>query len=327
MIYWRNKISTIIIFIILWGGNLMSEDTKTSASKDKRNIQEGYIAVTGGKVWYKIVGQNKPGIPLLLIHGGPGASHHYLEPIADLAAERPVIFYDQLGCGNSDNPNDTSLWTRERFVVELQQVIHALDLGKVHLLGQSWGTSLAVEYVLTKQSHGVESLILSGPLLSASRWIEDQKAYIEELPEDVKKAILQGEESGAYDSDEYQKAMMLFYQKHLCRLEEWPQYLNTAFAKLNLSQYEYMWGPSEFTITGTLKNYERVDQLHKITMPTLFTCGEYDEATPATTRYYQQNLPGSQLHIFKNASHEHHIEKREEYLSVVRKFLNSVEDD
>jgi proline iminopeptidase len=329
MMYWRNKISTIIIFIILilLGGNVMTENTKTNASKDKRNIQEGYIAVTGGRVWYKIIGKNTPGIPLLVIHGGPGASHHYLEPIADLADERPVIFYDQLGCGNSDNPNDSTLWAIERFVDELQQVIHTLDLDKVHLLGQSWGTSLAVEYVLTKQSHGVESLILSGPLLSASRWIEDQKAYIEELPEDVKKAILRGEESGVYDSGEYQEAMMLFYQKHVCRLEEWPEYLNTAFAKLNLSQYKYMWGPSEFTVTGTLKNYERVDQLKKITIPTLFTCGEYDEATPTTTRYYQQNLPGSQLHIFKDASHEHHIEKREEYLSVVRKFLNIVENE
>jgi proline iminopeptidase len=315
------------MILILMGGNVMAENTKTSASKDKKNIQEGYIAVTGGKIWYKIVGQNKPGIPLLIIHGGPGASHHYLEPIADLADERPVIFYDQLGCGNSDNPNDTALWTIERFVNELRQVIHALELGKVHLLGQSWGTSLAVEYVLTKQSDGVESLILSGPLLSASRWIEDQKAYIEELPEEVKKAILRGEESGVYDSGEYQNAMMIFYQKHVCRLDEWPEYLNTAFAKLNLSQYSYMWGPSEFTVTGTLKSYERVDQLHKIDLPVLFTCGEYDEATPATTGCYQQKLPGSELQIFKDASHEHHIEKREEYLRVLRKFLNSVENE
>lgn len=186
---------------------------------------------------------------------------------------------------------------------------------------------MAVEYVLTKQAQGIKSLILSGSLLSASRWIEDQKIYIEELPEDVKKATLRGEESGAYDSDEYQNAMMIFYQKHVCRLDDWLEYLNTAFAKLNLSQYEYMWGPSEFTVTGTLENYEQVDQLHEINLPALFTCGEYDEATPATTRYYQHNLTGSQLHIFKNASHEHHIEKREEYLRVLRKFLNSVEND
>lgn len=326
---WRNKISLIIIFIILiiLGGNSMTKNVKVTHSKFERNIQEGYITVTGGEIWYKIVGKNKPGIPLLVIHGGPGASHHYLEPIANLADERPVIFYDQLGCGNSDNPKDTSLWNIERFVSELQQLIDSLDLGKVHILGQSWGASLAVEYVLTKQFQGVTSLILSGPLLSASRWIEDQKVYIEELPEDVKKAILHGEESGKYDSDEYQNAMMVFYQKHLCRLDEWPEFLNTALSKMNISQYKYMWGPSEFTVTGILKNYERVDKLHEINLPTLFTCGEYDEATPVTTRYYQEKMPGSQLHIFKDASHEHHIEKTEEYLNVVRKFLHSVENN
>ncbi len=215
----------------------------------------------------------------------------------------------------------------ERFVDELQQIIHSLGLDKVHLLGQSWGAALAVDYVLTREAKGVTSLILSGPLISASRWIRDQRAYIEELPEDAKKAILYAEKSGVYDSDEYQQAMMAFYQKHLCRLDEWPECMHTTFAKLNHAQYEYMWGPSEFTITGTLKSYERADQLHNITLPTLFTCGEYDEASPAATRYFQENLPGSQLHILKDASHEHHIEKREEYISVVREFLNGVENN
>ncbi len=321
--------TTIVVFIILvlLGGNSMTANTKSNPLAGESSTQEGYVAVSGGKIWYKIVGKNKPGIPLLLIHGGPGASHHYLEPIADLADERPVIFYDQLGCGNSDNPNDTTLWNIERFVSELQQLIHSLDIDKVHMLGQSWGAALAVEYVLTRDTKGVTSLILSGPLISTSRWIEDQRAYIEKLPEDAKKAIIHAEEYGAYESDEYQQAMMVFYQKHLCRLDEWPDYLYTTFEKLNHEQYKYMWGPSEFTITGTLKSYEQADQLHKITLPTLFTCGEYDEATPATTRYYQENLPGSQLHVFKDASHEHHIEKREEYINVVRKFLQSLEND
>ena len=305
----------------------MTANRNSNPLAGENNIQEGYIGVTGGKIWYKIVGKNKPGIPLLVLHGGPGASHHYLEPIADLADERPVIFYDQLGCGNSDNPNDVALWNVERFVDELQQVIHSLDLDKVHILGQSWGAALAVEYVLMREAKGATSLILSGPLISASRWIRDQRAYIEELPEDAKKAILHAEESGAYASDEYQQAMMVFYQKHLCRLDEWPECIHTTFDKLNLAQYEYMWDPSEFTITGTLKNYERVDQLNKITLPVLFTCGEYDEASPAATRHFQENLPGSQLHVFNDASHEHHIEKREEYISVVREFLNGAEND
>ena len=305
----------------------MTANRNSNPLAGESNTQVAYVAVTGGKIWHKIAGKNKPGIPLLVLHGGPGASHHYLEPIADLADERPVIFYDQLGCGNSDNPNDVALWNVERFVDELQQIIHSLDLDKVHILGQSWGAALAVEYVLMREAKGATSLILSGPLISASRWIRDQRAYIEELPEDAKKAILHAEVSGVYDSDEYQQAMMAFYQKHLCRLDEWPECMHTTFAKLNHAQYEYMWGPSEFTITGTLKSYERADQLHNITLPTLFTCGEYDEASPAATRYFHENLPGSQLHVFKGASHEHHIENRTEFMKVIRGFLQSLESD
>jgi proline iminopeptidase len=299
-------------------------DAKKTSKKDKYMAEiKGYIAVPGGRVWYKIVGKKRPGIPLLVIHGGPGASHDYLQPIEDLAKERPVIFYDQLGCGNSDKPDDASLWKTERFVDELQKVIETLGLNKVHLLGQSWGSSLAVEYLLTKKPTAVQSLIMSGPLLSASRWIKDQRTHIEQLSVEVRRAIEKGEKSGQFDSAEYQNAMMVFYKKHVCRLEEWPEYLNDSFAKINQAQYEYMWGPSEFTVTGTLKNYERIEQLHEIKLPVLFTCGEYDEATPATTHLYQQNLPGSQIHIIKNTSHEHHIENPQEYLNILREFIAS----
>jgi len=115
------------------------------------------------------VGADGKKIPLLLLHGGPGASHDYLEPLEPLSDERPVIFYDQLGCSNSDRPDDQSLWTIERFVEELEQVRETLQLREVHILGQSWGTMLGVEYMLMKKPHGVTSLILSGPCLSAAR--------------------------------------------------------------------------------------------------------------------------------------------------------------
>ncbi|MGV8090834.1 MAG: proline iminopeptidase-family hydrolase [Mangrovibacterium sp.] len=290
-------------------------------------VQEGYISVTGGKLWYKTVGKNRKGIPVLVLHGGPGVPHDYLEPLAELADERPVIFYDQLGCGNSDKPDDTSLWTIERFVDEIHQIRKALGLKTVHILGQSWGTSLAVDYLLSKHPRGVVSLILSGPLLSTSRWIKDQKAYINELPEKIREVILKCEDAGEFSSPQYQGAMMAYYKIHVCRLDPWPECLNRSFVKLNFSIYEYMWGPSEFTVTGALKNYERPDRLKEITIPILFTCGFYDEATPVTTRYYQKKLPGSEIYIFEDASHEHHLEKPQEYLQVVRDFLHRTEKD
>jgi len=302
----------------------MSKNFEIIKSTD--NMEQGYITVSGGKVWYKIVGKNEQDTPLLILHGGPGASHTYLEPLEELAKKRPVIFYDQLGCGNSDRPDDTSLWTIDRFVDELHRVRNTLGLKKVYILGQSWGSSLAVEYMLTKQPEGVKSLILSGPLLSTSRWVKDQKSYIEELPQETREIIHQSEQSGNYDSAKYQEAMMHFYKLHVCRLDPWPDCLNKAFSNLNMDLYLHMWGPSEFRVSGTLRNYERVSSLDIIDIPVLFTCGEHDEATPSTTRYYNKNLPGSQIHILEDASHEHHLEKTEEYLSVVNKFLEEVEN-
>jgi proline iminopeptidase len=148
-------------------------------------LKEGFIQVTGGKVWYRIVGADKKGIPLLTLHGGPGARHDYFEPLEALAVDRPVIFYDQLGCGNSDRPSDTTLWTVARFVEELEQVRESLHLEKVHLMGGSWGTMLAVEYMLRKKPDGVVSLILSGPYLSTPKWVADQQMWISQLPQNI----------------------------------------------------------------------------------------------------------------------------------------------
>ena len=293
--------------------------------RDSAEIIEGYIPVTGGNIWYKIVGINRKNIPLLVLHGGPGAPHDYLEPFEALSDERPVIFYDQLGCGNSDKPGDMSLWTIERFVNELEQVRTYLGLDKMHLHGQSWGTMLAVDFMLTKEPKDVVSLILSGPCLSSSRFISDQKVYLSELPDTLQRIINESEASGYFGSKEYQDAMMTYYKIHVCRLDPWPDCLNRTLEKLGHEVYEQMWGPSEFTVTGTLKGYERVDQLNKITVPTLFTCGQYDEATPSTTAYYHSMLPGSEIVIFEGASHEHHLEKTGEYLEVVRNFINQTE--
>ncbi|MCX5812096.1 MAG: proline iminopeptidase-family hydrolase [Proteobacteria bacterium] len=288
-------------------------------------VQEGYIQVTGGRVWYRKAGADKKGIPLLVLHGGPGAAHDYLEPVEPLSDERPVIFYDQLGCGYSDRPDNTSLWIIERFVEEIVLIRNALALEKAHILGQSWGSMLAVDYMLTREPEGITSLILSGPCISASRFAADQRTYLLEFPEDIQKTILKSEASGNFDSPEYQDAIMAYYERHVCCLDSRPDCLNRTIEKMGHAVYEYMWGPSEFTMSGTLKDYERAERLKEITVPVLFTCGQYDEATPAATMYYQSMLPGSEIVVFENASHNHHIEKPEEYLAAVRNFLGGVE--
>ncbi|NSW85324.1 MAG: proline iminopeptidase-family hydrolase [Syntrophobacteraceae bacterium] len=285
----------------------------------------GLVSVPGGRIWYRVMGEDRTGIPLLALHGGPGAAHFYLQTLGALADERPVIFYDQLGCGNSDRPDDLSLWTVQRFVEELDGVRQALNLGRVHIFGQSWGTMLAVDYLLTLRPRGVASLVLAGPCLSVSRFIADQRAYIQDFPEKIRRAVEVAEARKEFDSAEYQEAMMAFYRRHVCRLDPWPDCLQQTVEGLNQAVYRHMWGPSEFTVTGVLRDYERVGRLREINIPVLFTCGRYDEASPATTAYYSAELPGSELAVIEDSSHEHHLEKPEQFVAVVRDFLHRCE--
>ena len=286
---------------------------------------EGFVEVTGGKVWYRIVGSGTR-TPLLVLHGGPGVSSVYLKPLEALAADRPVIFYDQLGCGNSPGPDDTTLWTIEHFVEELAQVREALGLKKVHLYGHSWGTMLAADYMLTKPS-GVRSLVLAGPVFSAPRWIHDGNSLLGTLPDSVQEVIRLHEREGTTDSPEYQSALMVFYERYFARRQPWSDDLNSAFAQLNRAMYGYMWGPSEFTSTGTLSGYDRTDRLGEITTPTLLTAGQYEQATPATVKYYQSLIPGSEIAILEDCGHLTMQDDPETDIRIIRDFLAAVESE
>ena len=291
----------------------------------KRGLEpgEGFIDVPGGRVWYRVVGSGNA-TPLLLLHGGPGAPSYYLKPLAKLADERPVVFYDQLGCGHSPHANDTTLWTVDRFVAELAAVRKALRLREVHLLGTSWGTMLANEYLHT-HPEGVRSVIMASPAISISRWVRDADSLKKTLPDSTQAMIARHEADGSFDSPEYQNAMMTFYHRYVSRLDPWNADIDSTFAQLGTGVYLYMCGPSEFSITGTLKSYEGVDRLKEITIPTLFTCGRYDEATPAATQYYQSHVAGSRMVIFENSAHLTMEDEPDAYVKVVRDFLHEVE--
>lgn len=287
------------------------------------NVKVGQIEVTGGNIWYRITGKG-PGIPLLILHGGPGAKSSDSDPLRQLGTDRPVIQYDQLGCGKSDRPTDTSLWTLERYVEELEQVVEALGLEEFHLLGHSWGTMLAASY-LDKQPKGVRSVIFSGPALDAQRWEQDQRNYLKAFPADIQETIERSEHEGTTDSPEYNEAMMAFYKRHMCRADPWPEGLVEDMKKMNHQVYNYMWGASEFTVTGTLKHFDATDRLGEIKIPALFTCGRYDEATPEATEYYASLVPDAEFHVFENSSHMPGIEEPEAYVAVVREWVNRQE--
>jgi proline iminopeptidase len=290
----------------------------------QKNEHEGLLEAPGGRVWYRIEGGG-PGVPLLLLHGGPGAGHDYLEPLGVLGDEWPVVFYDQLGCGKSDIPDDTSLWTIERFVGEIDAVRKGLGLERIHMLGQSWGAMLAIEYMLTKPA-GVVSLTLASGCASAPGCAREMRKLIEELPPEMVATIDRCEREGATESAEYMAAVFTFYQKHLCRTQPWPpEMLRTGLNIQNSPVYRFMWGPSEFAATGTLKSWDRSDRLGEIGAPTLITVGRYDELPPSLAEELQRGIAGSELVVFEVSSHSAHVEEPELYAQTVRDFFRRTE--
>jgi len=292
-------------------------------------VTEGRIPFKGYETWYRIVGEGEePGkLPLLALHGGPGMTHDYLEPMEALAATgRRVIFYDQLGCGQSDQPHNPGMWTVPLYVEEVGAVRAALGLDHVHLLGQSWGGMLGMEYALT-QPEGLASFIIESSPSSMTQWVAEANRLRAALPPDVQATLLRHEADGTTDDPAYEEAMMVFYQRHVFRPAAWPDCLTRSFDQLseNPEVYYTMNGPSEFHVTGTLKTWDVTARLGEIHVPTLVLSGQHDEATPAINETVHRGIPGSESVIFPESAHLCHIEEPEAFLRVVSDFLARVE--
>jgi proline iminopeptidase len=289
--------------------------------------REGFVKVEGGKIWYKIVGSGK-GIPLLRIHGGPGSrSCGSIPGYSLLGDERSVIFYDQLGSGFSDRPTDTLLWQLPRFVNEIDSLRKALSLKELHIIGDSWGSAVLIEYMLSKKPNGVQSVVFSGPLLSTPIWIEDAKILLRELPKNIQDTIQKYEELKDYSSSSYIKATHNFYNRFLS-VKGYPLISPPecdGSLGFNVHPYNYMWGPTEFNATGTLKTFDRTSRLHELKQPVLFIAGQYDEARPETMYRYQKMVPNSKVIIIENSGHKKAIDQPVLYTNELRKFFKSVE--
>lgn len=282
----------------------------------------GRISVPGGKVWWRRFGKGKAKTPLLLLHGGPGAGHDYLLPMQALADDRPVIFYDQLGCGRSDAPEDASLYTFERFVTEVDAVRAALGLDRIVLYGQSWGGMLAIEYMVTGHGQGVEKLVLAGALASIPQASVGINRLVDNLPNGVGKKIRALEAAGKQNTPEYEQLVGVFYDTHVCRLKTKPPEFNATIANLTKSPaYRIMNGPNEFTIVGTIKDWERRADLGKIKTPTLLTTGEFDEVTIECQETLHTGIAGSRLEVMPACSHLTMLEQPEAYNAIIRRFI------
>lgn len=287
------------------------------------DVKEGKILVDGHRVWYRQVGRG--GVPLLTLHGGPGAGSDYLEPLESLSERRAVIFFDQLGCGRSDIPDDPSLWKIERFVREIDTVRRALDLPVVHLFGHSWGGWLAIEYMLTRPE-GVIGLVLASTSSSIPQFVAEADRLKAALPERTYAIIRHYESLGDFRHPIYVEATMEFYRRHACRLDPWPDCVVRSLQNLESTPvYEAMNGPNEFTITGTLRDWDVTGRLGEIDVPTLVTVGRYDELTPACAETLIRGIPGARLALFEDSSHNAHHEERESYLQAIIGFMAEVE--
>lgn len=291
--------------------------------------REGYIPFRGFNTWYRVVGDGEAPakLPLLTLHGGPGAAHDYLEPLEDIAATgRRVIFYDQLGCGRSDHPHDPALWTVDLFMEEIGVVRRALGLERIHLLGQSWGGWLALSYLLT-QPEGVASLTMASSAASLPQWVAEANRLRAALPADVQQTLLQHEAAGTTDDPAYAAASEVFNRRHVCRLDPYPGCVQRSFAQMEADPevYHTMNGPSEFHVVGRLKDWDVRDRLGELHMPTLITSGRYDESTPLLNETMQRGIAGSEWVVFEHSAHLAHVEEPERYVQVLGAFLDRVE--
>jgi proline iminopeptidase len=295
-----------------------------------------YVEVEGGKIWYGILGEGAEA-PYLYLHGGPGGRSKggiYLNEISD---NRPVILMDQLGGGLSTYHEDTTLLKVDKFVEQVKALTDELNLNKFYLTGHSWGTALALEYYL-KYPDGVKGIVFNSPYFSTPIWIADSDTLITQLPETIQQDIAIAEKTNSFKTKAYNNAMKAFYGNFMIRSAyvNWdsiPGYeiFSSSFNRKDISGnnfiYNYMWGPSEFSPTGTLINYDINESLSKINIPVLFTTGEFDEARPSTVKRFASLVLDAEYIEIPNAGHASSIDNPLVLIKAHRDFANRIDEE
>jgi len=288
---------------------------------------DGFVEAPGGRVAFRVIGGGDA-VPVLLIHGGPGAtSCSYVATVGGIASSRAVVVYDQLGSGNSDRMLDLERdATLPRFVMEVEAIRQQLGLERVHLVGHSWGAAVALEYLLTANPTGVRSVTFVGPLISTPLWIRDANERVRQLPREVQDSIHAANSSGNYDTPEFEAANEVFEKQFGSRAPQksFPA-CESVPVRFNSKLYEHMWGPSEFISTGTLRDYDRLQQLGDLKLPTLFVVGEYDEVRAETAREFQARVAGSIVRVVPDAGHAIQRDQPQAFNEVIAEFINDTE--
>ena len=274
----------------------------------------------GYDLFYRQFGEPEEG-EVLCLHGGPGATHDYLLSMADLADHGyRVTFYDQLGCGRSQLPKNTALFVPERYVEEVEAFRKEMGLVSPHVIGSSWGGMLAIAYAL-KYQRNMKTMTTVGGLHSVPQTVQEMERMKRGLPRNVQKTLAKYEGEGDYENPEYLAAVMVFYKKHLCRLDPWPAEVTYSLDHISKPVYGTMNGPNEFTIIGNTRYWDVTDRLRTIRVPTLVLGGKFDEVSPLVAREIREHVRGSELTIFPNSSHLAFWEERESFMERVLRFL------
>jgi proline-specific peptidase len=280
---------------------------------------EGTIAVPGGNVWFTRIGGGR-GLPVLAVHGGPGLPHDYIRSLERLADEREVIFWDQLGCGKSDRPSHRELWTMERSVAEMDAVVKALGLNSFHIFGNSWGGMLVQQFVLDAAS-GAVSLTISNSTASMPHFAANVARLKRELDPATQSAIDRHEAAGTTHAPEYQAAIRTWNETFLCRSLPWPRELEDAFRNMGTEIFETLFGASDFQIVGTIRDWDVLDRLTEIAVPTQLLAGKYDECSPEHMWEMHRRIGGSRYEFFESTAHLPFIEEPSRFDQVMREFL------
>ncbi|MFO1069210.1 MAG: proline iminopeptidase-family hydrolase [Geminicoccaceae bacterium] len=259
---------------------------------------------------------------VLCLNGGPGLPCDYLRDAHSCLVDHGyrVVAFDQLGTGASDRPTDPALWTISRYVAEVETVRTALGLGRVHLLGHSWGGWLGIEYALTHPA-ALKTLILENTNADMPHLIGELERLRAALGPETVAMMQRHEAEGTLDHPEYQAAVTILTYRHVCRLQHWPAPVRRSLDDWNMGPYGTMQGPNEFLFTGNLKDWNRVAELHRIAVPVLITTGLHDELTPACALRMKLHLKDAELHVFPNSSHMPFYEEPQLYFPVLTAFL------
>ena len=334
----KNLFILFISLIFISCNNNNKERVAAPTDDLYKEIQTGGVKVIPietpkGKfnVWTKSIGNN-PKIKLLLLNGGPGASHEYFECFENFMLPEgfELIYYDQLGCGLSDNPKDTSMWDLARFVEEVEQVRKALNLNKdnFYLLGHSWGGILGMQYALKYQDN-LKGLIISNMMMSCPAYGKyAQEVLAPQFDPKILDTIRRIEAKGDFQNPKYMELLMPnFYAKHICRLplDQWPEPLNRGLSKMNQSLYVTMQGPSEFGIGGNLINWDVTKELPKIKTPTLTIGGKYDTMDPEHMKWVSTQVQNGRSITCPNGSHMSMYDDQKNYFPGLIQFIKDVD--